>query len=608
MGTSIRLGTRILPKLAWARESALCWFLILSTFVLITAAYRVGIARGLDGYVAPQGAGNFLHAVCAVATKWLTGIGDYVCLEDIRRTGAGIMHDLGLTEDGRSWAYLLDREFLDRALKSLFDHPHWTVRATTSGPPYSGIQGIGWGMDEGHYNFVNLAFRIFGPAIESFYRAYWLLYVASSVFFVLAYRRNVTPLVLLAVAAMVQYMIFSTDTLWFTDGTHPTTSPSNPRFLCSLCVIPALHFLCAAWIKERLGWLDVLLLGLQGFILSVALLQRMTVLWVVLAAVLLATLVWMFCRRSPKYRTQGKRHIAIVGALLGIVVLTNGYTKAVSHPGSAANGYTAGHTLWWPLFYNLQTHPDWKTRYAPDYGNRTGDDLVGFAARQYLANHREEWPPDAFERQETIEYLCRRLFFDFIARDPYFALEVWTRVHFRAVEYYTSNFVHSFLGWGRTGFLAVLVGLGFVFGLAASMRNIRELVAFVPLAAFLSLISLAPNWAIVLINTSLTDYYVLLAIFLSVTFVAFGVGGGIVTRMAGRAILAGYSRASASVAPDGILSSSSRSEDDRNKALGCVAEYRDSLAPQLRESTDRLIGDKGVLPLENTSSKRPTAA
>src|SRR5262249_5510866 len=156
----------------------------------------------------------------------------------------------------------------------------------------------------------------------------------------------------------------STDILWFTDGTYPITSPSNPRFLSFLCVMPALHFLCAAWIKERLGWLDVLLLGLQGFILSVALLQRMTVLWVVPAAILLAVLGWMFCRCSPKYRSQRKRHVAIVGALLGIVVLTNVYSRVVSHPGLAANGHRAGHTLWWPLFYNLQIHADWKTRYA----------------------------------------------------------------------------------------------------------------------------------------------------------------------------------------------------------------------------------------------------
>jgi predicted component of type VI protein secretion system len=49
-------------------------------------------------------------------------------------------------------------------------------------------------------------------------------------------------------------------------------------------------------------------------------------------------------------------------------------------------------------------------------------------------------------------------------------------------------------------------------------------------------------------------------------------------------------------------------ESRRNKALGCVAEYRASLAHQLRESADRIIDGKGVLPVEHASSKRPTAA
>jgi hypothetical protein len=44
------------------------------------------------------------------------------------------------------------------------------------------------------------------------------------------------------------------------------------------------------------------------------------------------------------------------------------------------------------------------------------------------------------------------------------------------------------------------------------------------------------------------------------------------------------------------------------EALGCVAEYRASLAHQLRESADRIIDGKGVLPLEHASSMRPTAA
>jgi hypothetical protein len=49
-------------------------------------------------------------------------------------------------------------------------------------------------------------------------------------------------------------------------------------------------------------------------------------------------------------------------------------------------------------------------------------------------------------------------------------------------------------------------------------------------------------------------------------------------------------------------------ESRRNKALGCVAEYRASLGQQLRESADRIIDGKGVLQLEDDASKRSTAA
>src|SRR5262245_52633092 len=49
-------------------------------------------------------------------------------------------------------------------------------------------------------------------------------------------------------------------------------------------------------------------------------------------------------------------------------------------------------------------------------------------------------------------------------------------------------------------------------------------------------------------------------------------------------------------------------ESRRNKALGCVAEYRASLGQQLRESADRIIDGKGVLQLEDAASTRSTAA
>jgi hypothetical protein len=56
---------------------------------------------------------------------------------------------------------------------------------------------------------------------------------------------------------------------------------------------------------------------------------------------------------------------------------------------------------------------------------------------------------------------------------------------------------------------------------------------------------------------------------------------------------------------DGMLASL---ETRRNKALGCVAEYRASLAHRLRESADRIVDGKDVLRLEDAASERSTAA
>jgi hypothetical protein len=49
-------------------------------------------------------------------------------------------------------------------------------------------------------------------------------------------------------------------------------------------------------------------------------------------------------------------------------------------------------------------------------------------------------------------------------------------------------------------------------------------------------------------------------------------------------------------------------ETRRNKALCCVAEYRASLAHQLRESADRIIGGKGVLRIKDVASTLSTAS
>jgi hypothetical protein len=49
-------------------------------------------------------------------------------------------------------------------------------------------------------------------------------------------------------------------------------------------------------------------------------------------------------------------------------------------------------------------------------------------------------------------------------------------------------------------------------------------------------------------------------------------------------------------------------ESRRDKSLRCVAEYRESLGRQLRESTDRIIEGKDILTLQDASNKKSAAA
>lgn len=517
-------------------ETILRCVLLFISLALLAAAYQAGLAAGLDAYVGKQSGGVFLNGVCAVATKWLTGVGNYVCLGEV----SNIMSGLGLTAGGPNWpGYLADREFLDQALHHLFERPHWIVSATTSGPPYSGITGIGWGMDSGYADFVSLAFHVFGPAVESLYRGYWLVSGVSYLLFAIAYRRAVVPLVLLVVAAIGQYLIFtsgiswSASFEWFPSQNAHLYGPSCPRFLSSLCVVPALHFLCATWGVERLRRYEVILLGLQGVILCLAIQQRTTVYWVVAAALLLATLQWFFLRRCTPVE-QKKRRALILAGLLVLVALNNVYVKITTHPGLAVKGFTATHTLWGSLFYTMQLHPDWNVRYSAEFGHNNGDDIATFAWQRYLAQHPEEG--EFFRNkgdnitQALIEQMTKKAFIEFAKRDPFFVLDMYVSHNPRYIYVEGAGRIREVIKGIPVIFPVFLIALGFIFGIMSSCANLRLLIVSVPLVTFLCIVSSLPSWATLVIRSSLTDFLMLLVIVGMLLMVVLGAAGGFIFR------------------------------------------------------------------------------
>lgn len=511
-------------------ETIICWFLILITCILLVAAYRAGVVAGLDGYIGPHAGGQFLNGVCVVATKWLTGVGNYVCLDEVRATMAG----LGLAPEGQSWpGFLADRGFLNEALRLLFDRPHWVVPVTTTGSPYNGIMGIGWGMDNGYADFVNLAFHIFGPAIESLYRGYWLVCFASSLLFAIAYRRMVVPLVLLAAAAVVQYVIFPSDISWSAGQEWAASEnarahgPTGPRFLSSLCILPALHYLCAAWKKEPLHWREAVLLGLQGVIICLALQQRTTVYWVVAAALLLAAMHRVFLSRQTDAVTKRRRTLILV-ELLTVVVLCKAGVAITMHPGLNARGFMTSHTLWGSVFYSMQFHPDWKTRYSAEFGHNEGDGVADFAWKRYVANHPKEQGREI--THAFIETMIRKAMIEFAVRDPKFVLEIYIFNNPRIIYEAAATVITSMAKGVPVVVPVLLIAFGLVLGVVSSRVDLYLLVASLPLITVVCLVSSLPNWATLPTSSSLTDFYLLLLITCVMHVVALGAASGFLLR------------------------------------------------------------------------------
>ena len=277
-------------------------------------------------------------------------------------------------------------------------------------------------MDEGYYNYVSLAFLLFGPSVEALYKTYWLLLGCSAAAYLVANRHSLPFLTLLVVTALVQYMVFSTAILGFTTETRAIADPGSPRFLSCLCLVPLLHFLSIAKSERSFRWYNYCLVGVQVIVLYIAMLQRMTSAWIVVAFAILALL---HSRRasSTTTATSKRRYWAVAISALVIFSAVHLHLRWATHPGVSANGYTSGHNFWFTMFEDLQNHqPEWETQFAARYRDKSGDELVEFAWRDYLARHPEEWSrwnpnrTDPFQVgiiQAEIEALCRKTFLEF---------------------------------------------------------------------------------------------------------------------------------------------------------------------------------------------------
>src|SRR5947207_477010 len=63
------------------------------------------------------------------------------------------------------------------------------------------------------------------------------------------------------------------------------------------------------------------------------------------------------------------------------------YISQVLNPIYARMGATGSHTVWHSIYYSLQIHPDWNTKYGESHRHATGDNQPWAGAENYLTRH-----------------------------------------------------------------------------------------------------------------------------------------------------------------------------------------------------------------------------
>ena len=381
--------------------------LIGATILLLALSFRGGIDRAHDTTIVRGGL--FFNAVCAILSTEKHGTGRYVCAAAAHRNmeaiGLGYVIGLGyerLEELGRGTAFLND------ALKKVFQ--------TASLAEDGGVTAIGWGMDAGYMDFVDVAFRIFGQKVESLYLTFFLFLATSTALACIQfYDRFLVLFSLLSFQYVLFFFLHET-------GRWEIYSFTSPRFLSILAVIPLLHALFLILYQIRPSSRAIFLFLPQAALIAAAGDFRATAYWTVIALMLFCVLLvgaarW---RQGWSYR----RAAALCWPALPVflcMAAAAAFVDTTTDPRLVEIGGMKGHAFWQPIYYNLQLHPDWKKKYSDQHAGVTGDEMVWVAVKAYRKrNHLESEPLT----QVSYEKQTRAVFFEFIRNDPCYFIEL----------------------------------------------------------------------------------------------------------------------------------------------------------------------------------------
>ncbi len=346
------------------------------------------------------------------------------------------------------------------------------------------------GNELGLADYFYWAFRIYGLNLNALVLFYYSILLVSVTLFFITFRRSPFCLLLLMFYLIGHFFAVNYANNPLIQTIH------NSRFFATLSLLPAMHLLLLMIHRERASPTNVVVAGLQAFILFFVVFCRSQAFWQVLAilAGILVVLrfgdIWRALAHT-KPRPAIKR---IFGPTWPALVVICGLAGFAAYSSTAPdprfyNSESRTHVFWHVLYVGLiSTDPELTSLYG--YGERTYSDMMGYVAVLHDSRGRNEAPSEFGEVVDGVininvikdtgayDRVVQRIYLSVVAEHPWLTLrsffvgkpsdqmEMFTQVAaLRNIRAYVEVLV---LGLGAS-VLAVLSGTGL-----PQRRQIRE--------------------------------------------------------------------------------------------------------------------------------------
>jgi hypothetical protein len=506
--------------------------LIGAAVLLIVLAFRFGIERGDDSRINYRGLGHFMDAVCGLLSMAKYDTGRYVCAS----AASNEMQAAGLPVD-RAVLMPIGNSISDPAAKSIYTSSEYLnppIRSLFSSSPFpwdKDLTAAGWGADAGYVDFVQFSFFIFGKKVKALYSGFYSLILVSLALFLVQFASRHLPMLVMVAFCYAFFFLVQNLMVVLELGTA-----NSPRLLSLLAMIPLLHATFLIIGDEPPTTKSVLLLIPQGLLLGAAGDFRSLAYWaeIAIVAVCFVLVVYRRWRLNRRWR-DAFRPCWPVLVTMGCLTVTVTLAGASADPRIAEIGGMRLHTIWEPLYYDLQKHPDWEEKYAAAHHYQHADAVPKAAVDAYRAQRNLTGPmPDkAYEDYLRIVYL------DFVRNDPWYVVQL---------KYYDFIYLAKIdisvvkLLWGKTKLWYILCGFGGIILLLFWKRGIsttfQETSMYSSMALVLFLLSAIPIWAFIVDLDLLADTLIMgMMLSLVAAFWIF-VAGGFLLAKAGTPIFA----------------------------------------------------------------------